>query len=121
MSQCHWSSDQGRLHAVTLHFEKFGPSAAAANEAGHGALEFNDLLGGRVFKFHILDQLGRYVHGRSFDGLASEMLLVDGKISGTVVFVFGSGMFRVNVRNELAMSLLNFCFAGTSTALYKGT
>ena len=29
-------------------------------------------------------------------------------------------MFRENVENELARSLLNFCFAGTATALYKG-
>ena len=78
-----------------------------------------DLLGGRVL--HILDQLGRSVHWRSFDGLANEILLVDGKISGTVVFVVGSGTFRVNIENELARSLLNFCFAGTSTALNKGT
>ena len=53
---------------------------------GHRALLLViDLLGGRAL--HILDQLGRCVHGRSFDGLANEVLLVDGKISGTVVFV----------------------------------
>ena len=84
-----------------------------------GALELRiDFLGGQVL--HILDQLGRRVHWRSF-GLANEILLVDGKISGTVVFVVGSGMFRVKIENELARSLLNFCFAGTSTALNKGT
>ena len=76
------------------------------------------MLGGLVL--HILDQLGRRVHGRSFDGLANKILLVDGKISGTVVFVVCSGMFRVNVENKLALSLLNFCFTGTSTALNKG-
>ena len=69
---------------------------------------------------HILDQLGSRVHWRSFDGLANEILLVDGKIFGTVVFVVRRGMFRVNVENELASSLLNFRFAGTSTALNKG-
>ena len=36
---------------------------------------------------HILDQLGLCVHGRSFHGLVNEVLLIDGKILGTVVFV----------------------------------
>ena len=41
---------------------------------------------GRVL--HILDpsQLGSCVHGRNLHGLANKILLVDGKISGTVVF-----------------------------------
>ena len=77
------------------------------------------MLGGRVL--NILDQLGRSLQGRSFDGLVNEILLVDGKISGTVVFLVGSGMFRVNEENELARLLLNFCFARTSTALNKRT
>ena len=53
---------------------------------------------------HILDQLGRCVDsvfmggvGRSFHGLANETLLVDRKISGAVVSVVGSGMFRMYV------------------------
>ena len=35
--------------------------------------------------------------GRSFHGLANETLLVDRKISGAVVSVVGSGMFRMYV------------------------
>ena len=66
-------------------------------------------------------QPGLCVHRRSFHCLANEILHVDGKISGTVVFVVSSSMFLVNVKNELALCLLNFCFARTSTALKKAT
>ena len=106
VSQCHC--------AFKFHYEKFG--TFAANEAGHVALQIGiDFLGGRVL--NIFDQLGRCVHGRSFHGLANKVLLVDGKLSGTVVFVLNNSMFRVNA----ARNLLNFCFTRTSTALNNGT
>ena len=52
---------------------------------------------------------------------ANKILLVNGKISVSVLFVVGSCMFRVHVENVLALRFLNFCFARTSTALNKGT
>ena len=78
MRQCRWSAP------LTLLFEKFGPFTG--NQEGQGALELRiNLLGGRAL--HILDQLGHSVHWHSFDVLANEILLVEGKLSGTVVFV----------------------------------
>ena len=46
---------------------------------------------------HILDQLGRCAHGRIFHGLANEILLVDGKISGSFgrAFVLSEGDHRL--------------------------
>ena len=67
---------------------KRDPSGQFVRKVGKSALELgkkNSIM--RVL--HILDKLGRCVHGRSFYGLANKVLLrlVDGKKSGIVVLL----------------------------------
>ena len=59
--------------------------------------------------------------GALLTALQNKSCLSTERYLGFVVFVVGSGLFRMNEENELALLLFNFCFARTSTALNKGT